>query len=210
RDLDRDGCVRERLPRTLGGVKSLALAGVCLAALLASGAADAARSPRSEKLAIAAADVDHARQGLIRLADLAVGWQAVPPVWSRGDGPQCPWQASSALTTTADETADFVTRGAHLESRVEELATHADALAVFRIDTKPGTAECLGKELQRALRPTGKLASARVVRGPTIGERTVRFRWTLRVGATVLDFVGVEFVRGRTVGSVVAYLVGQQ
>src|SRR5262249_58166174 len=107
-DLERDGCVRERLPGTLGGVKSLALAGVCLAVLLASGAADAARSPRSEKLAIAAADVDHARQGLLRLADLAVGWQAVPPVVSRGDVPQCPWQDYSALPTTADETAHLV------------------------------------------------------------------------------------------------------
>jgi hypothetical protein len=191
-------------------VKALALLALGLAALLVSGAAEAARSPRSEKLAISAADVDHARQGLIRLSDLATGWLATPPVVSRGDVPQCRWQDYSALTTTADETADFATRGAHLESRVEVLATHADALAVFRIDTRPGTATCLGKELERALRPDGTLLSATVVHGPTIGERTVRFRWSLKVGANVVDFAGIEFVRGRTVGSVVAYVVGQQ
>jgi hypothetical protein len=188
-----------------------ALAVLAAAALLAAPAAALAkRSPRSENLAIAAADVDHAKRALIQLSDLASGWQAAPTEVSRGDVPQCPWQDYSALTTTADQTADFAQRGAHLESRVEVLKSRADALGVFRIDTKPGTATCLGKVLKHALGPGTKLLTATVVPGSTIGERTVRFRWSLRVGQNVVNFVGVEFVRGRTVGSVVAYIVGQQ
>jgi hypothetical protein len=191
-------------------VKTIALALLGLAIALAAAAGAAAKqSPKSEKLALDAADVAHAKQGLIVLSDLASGWQSSPPVVSRGDVSQCPWQDYSALTTTADTTADFDRRGAHLESRVEVLRSHAQALTVFRIDTRPGTAECLGKVLRKALGPGATLVSARVVHGAAIGERTVRFRWVLRVGKNRVEFAGIEFVRGRTVGSLVAYIVGQ-
>src|SRR5262249_45060716 len=99
----------------------------------------------------------------------------------------------------------FGQRGAHLESRVEILESHADALAVFRIDTKRGTAKCLGERLRKALGASATLVAAQVVPGKTIGERTVRFRWALKIGQN-----GVEFGRGRTVGSLVAYIVGQK
>jgi hypothetical protein len=192
-------------------VKTVAVTVLGLAlALAGAAAADAKRSPKSEKLAVDAADVARAKRGLIVLGDLASGWRLSPAVVSRGDVSQCPWQDYSALTTTADTTSDFDRRGAHLESRVEMLKSHAQALAVFRIDTRPGTAECLGKVLRKALGPGTTLLSAKVVRGAAIGERTVRFRWVLRVGKNLVEFAGTEFVRDRTVASLVAYIVGQE
>jgi hypothetical protein len=189
-------------------VRKVVLVALVVGSLVAASTA-AARSPRSEKLKLAAADVAHARQGLIRLADLSAGWRSVRSAPSRGDVPQCPWQNYSALTTTADETADFSTRGAQLESRVEVLRTRGDALSVFRIDTKPGTAKCLGEELRKAFGAGAKLVAAKVVPGSRIADRTVRFRWTIGIGENRVEVVGIEFVRGRTIGSVVASVVGQ-
>ena len=78
-------------------VKRVALF-AALACLVAAAVADAARSPRLEKLAPTAADTKIAKAAVLRLADLGAGWKQERTSTS-GDAPPCKWDLSRFTLT---------------------------------------------------------------------------------------------------------------
>jgi hypothetical protein len=172
--------------------------------------AHAARDPPLEKLALRPADAALARKALVRVDDLASGWQGGPIDRPSGTPPDCPWQDYSAYTMTGRAGAVFAYPGAQLQSNVQVFATRAQALGDYAVDTRAGTAKCEGKRLAGAIGAGATLVSAREVPAPKVGDRATAYRWVIKVGANVIYVAAIEFVRGRSIAGVFAVNVGRE
>jgi hypothetical protein len=182
---------------------------VVLLCSLALAATAAARDPRLEKVALRASDGRLAQKGLVRLTDLASGWQGGPVSRDAGGSPDCPWQDYSAYTMTGRAISEFRQAGAQLMSSVQVFTSHAQALGDYGVDTRNGTAKCEGEQLRKAFGPNAKLVSAGEIRAPDVGERATAFRWVIKLGSNTIYLEAIEFVRGRAIGGMFAANVGR-
>jgi hypothetical protein len=176
-----------------------------------------ARSPRLEQLALRPLDMDLARTAVLRTGDLA-GWRRVRGT-ARDDGPpDCPGQDYSAFTITGQAESRFQRQGASVISRVEVYPSRRQARGDFAVDARPGTARCEGAAVragvaQQAKGLTVRLASARQLKGPQVGQRSISFRIVLDLKAKsavqklYVDLIG--FVRDRAAASVVLVAPGR-
>jgi hypothetical protein len=147
---------------------------------------------------------------LIGKSDLA----GIPPGWLHlsttpdNAAPACPWQDYANYTVTGRGEADFqptkVGHAAFVGSSVDILATPADAIGTFTIDTHPGTAACKAEALRKAFGTSLKTTSARRLAIAHLGDHAVRYAFTYeqpngtpkRIYVTI-----IEFVRGRGVAT---------
>ena len=182
-----------------------------IAALLVVGVVTSpagARSPKLERLALAPADMRAASDALLRNVDLvgvAPGWR---PLQTTPDNaaPICPWQDYSGYTLTGRGEADFqpvkVGRAGFIGSSVDILATSADALGKFAVDTRAGTATCEAEALRRAFGATLKTVVARQLSSPSIGEHAAAYEFVFEqpAGTPKRIYIHIiEFVRARAV-----------
>lgn len=189
-------------------MRRLALAAVCLLAL-AFVAGASARDPRAEKLLLNAADNRAARASLLTEADLQPVWQRV-----KGSGdetvPTCANYRPdfSRYTVTGKAEAEFKdTSGEMVISSSEVYASHAQAIADYRLGTKRQVASCLAQTFEK--QPTGdpsvhvKAVSAKQVAAPRLGERSARYKIVLRFtgpGGSVPAYLdAIVFQKGRTI-----------
>jgi hypothetical protein len=186
-----------------------------LAAGLVLAAAASARNPRLEQLALRAADMDLARSAVLRSGDLGSGWTtaAIKP-----DGtapPDCRGQDYSKFTITGQAQTKSTKSGASVISRVEVYRSRADAFGDFAVDARPGTAACEGAAIRKEWASSGlavRLLSARELRAPKLGQRSIAFRIVLgvrRAGKEIrvyIDLLG--FVRDRVAASVIVLAPG--
>jgi hypothetical protein len=189
-------------------MRRLALAAVFLLALAVVAAASA-RDPRAEKLRLNAADNRAARGSLVTAADLRAGWQRMK---SSGDDtvPSCPGYRPdfSKYTITGKAEAEFKSSaGALLTSSTEVYASHAQAIADYRLGTKPQVASCLAQTFEH--QPTGdptvhvKAVSAKRIAAPRLGERSARYKIVLRFtgpsGSIPAYLDAIVFQKGRSI-----------
>jgi hypothetical protein len=184
----------------------------CLAVALVVVGSAAARDPRLEKLALRPADMDAAKNGVLRTGDLGTGW-ATKVQNARDDSPpDCAFQDYSKYTITGEAQTRFDRQGASVVSRVEIYKSEADAAGDFGIDTTPKTAACEGRAIRdsfarQATGMTVRLASAKQLAAPKVGKRSVAFRIALelrqkaRTLKIYIDLIG--FVRDRATASIV-------
>ena len=185
---------------------------IVLALALVVAAPAAARNPRLEHLALRPADMEGARNAVLRASDLGTGWTGKVEDARDDSAPDCAFQDYSKFTITGQAQTRFSQRGASVVSRVEIYKSHADAAGDFGVDTRPRTAVCEGRAIRagfakQAPGMTVSLTSAKKVAAPKVGERSVAFRivLTLKQQARTLrlyiDLIG--FVRDRAAASVV-------
>ena len=184
---------------------------VCLLlALETTGTAVAARSPRLEHLALTPADNRLAAAAQVRKSDLA----GIPPGWlplstsPDNAAPVCSWQNYARYTLTGRAEADFQpTRVGHagfVGSSVDILATPADAIGKFTVDTHPGTAACEAEALRKAFGRSFKTTSARRLKLDNLGDHVVGYAFAYeqpngtpkRIYVTI-----IEFVQGRGIAT---------
>jgi len=184
----------------------------CLALALVVAAPAAARNPRLEHLALEPADMESARNAVLRASDLGKGWTATVENARDDSAPDCAFQDYSKFTITGEAQTRFSQSGASVVSRVEVYKSRADANGDFGVDTRPRTATCEGRAIRdgfakQAPGMTVTLTSAKQLASPIVGERSVAFRivLTLKQQARTLklyiDLIG--FVRDRAAASVV-------
>jgi hypothetical protein len=189
----------------------------CLALALVVAAPAAARNPRLEHLALRPADMESARNAVLRAADLGTGWAARVENARDDSAPDCAFQDYSKFTITGQAQTRFSQQGASVVSRVEVYKSHADAAGDFGVDTRPRTALCEGRAIRagfakQAPGMTVTLASATKLASPKVGERSVAFRIVLTVKQQArtlklyIDLIG--FVRDRAAASVVVVAPG--
>ena len=185
-------------------------AAVAGAALVICGVSAASRSPRLERLALNAADMQTARAALLRASDLA----GVPPGWRPlettpdDSAPPCPWQDYSRLTLSGRAQAGFqaakVGASGYVGSTIDIYASRAQAQAKFEIDTHAGTVSCEAEALRKAFGSTLTTVAARQVAIRGVGERGTSFQFvysqTKEPRRIFVDVI--ELVRGRGVATV--------
>jgi hypothetical protein len=180
-------------------------------------AAASARNPRLEHLALRPADMDVARNAILRTGDLGSGWTQRPAHPNPNAPPDCAFQDYSAFTITGRAQARFARDGALVVSRVEVYPTHGQVLGDFAVDARPRTAACEGEAVREQFaQQTGggevHLLSARQRAAPKVGQRATSMRIVLRLGSGAgslklwVDLIG--FVRDRAVASVVVVSPG--
>lgn len=176
----------------------------------------AARNPRLEHLALRPVDMDLARGAVLRAGDLD-GWRQIPGKAQDDAAPDCPGQDYSAFTITGQAQSHFRRGGASALSRVEVYRSPRQARGDFAVDARPGTARCEGAAIRAQVAKqvkglTVRLASARQLRGPKVGQRSLAFRIVLDLKAKqaaqklYVDLIG--FVRDRALASVVLVAPG--
>jgi hypothetical protein len=186
-------------------------------AALALTATASARNPRLEQLALEKADMQLAKNALLRAGDLGSGWTTQPSKPAADSPPDCPGQNYSKFTITGQAQTQFTKLGASVLSRVEIYKSRADARGDFAVDTKPGTAACEGAAVRRqvAKQATGtqvSLVSAKQLPRPKVGQRSLAFEIVLNLRSggknarAYIDLVG--FVRDRAAASVVIFAPG--
>jgi hypothetical protein len=184
----------------------------CLAVALVVAAPAAARNPRLEHLALKPADMESARNAVLRAADLGSGWTGTVENARDDSAPDCAFQDYSKFTITGQAQTRFSQQGASVVSRVEVYKSRADAAGDFGVDTTPRTALCEGRAIRdgfakQAPGMTVTLTSAKKVAAPKVGERSVSFRIVLTIRQQArslklyIDLIG--FVRDRAAASVV-------
>lgn len=161
---------------------SCLLAVAVLLALVASGAALAARGDPEKR--INAADQARAKSMLLRKSDLAAGFRSTPASGSDEDF-YCEALDESDLTLTGDaESPDFQARNPLLTGGVAVVSSfgqtyesRADADASWRRGTSTAGLNCLREGFRREIRGSGdRLISFGRVAFPRLAERTVAFR----------------------------------
>jgi len=163
----------------------------------------AARSPRLEHLALTPADNRLAAGAQVRISDLA----GIPPGWlplstiPDNTAPACPWQNYARYTLTGRAEADFqptkVGHAGFVGSSVDILATPADAIGRFTVDTHPGTAACEAEALRKALGKSLKTISAQQLKLDNLGDHAVGYAFAYeqpkgtpkRIYITIIEFV---------------------
>jgi hypothetical protein len=194
-------------------------AALVLVTLAAVGSTLAARDPRAEKQRLTPRDMTLARSELLVRSDLAPGWRRTPSSPDDDEPTRCPgWNPDfSAFTITGKAKADFEhgQAGASILSTAEVYATRSQAVGDFRTGAKPGLVRCLRVLLDRGFRRGGvdaNIVSARMTRGPRIGERSVTYRVVARIragGASAPAFFDVHFFqRGRSIAGLLVTGVG--
>jgi hypothetical protein len=191
-----------------------------LAALLVAlslTAAASARDPRLEQLKLRPVDMDLAANAILRPADIG-NWARIPGKSGDDAAPDCPGQDYSAFTITGQAQSHFQKQGASVLSRVEVYPSSKQVLGDFAVDARPGTAACEGRVLRREVAKEAKglavtLASAKQIRGPKVGQRSIAFKIVLRLegpsGTLKLYIDLIGFVRDRAAASVVLIAPGQ-
>jgi hypothetical protein len=186
-------------------------------AALALTATASARNPRLEQLALEKADMQLAKNALLRAADLGSGWTTQPSKAADESPPDCPGQNYAKFTITGQAQTQFTKLGASVLSRVEIYKSRADARGDFAVDTKPGTASCEGAAVRKqiAKEATGvavTLISAKQLPGPKVGQRAIAFEIVLnmrRAGKDLRVYVDlIGFLRDRAAASVVIVAPG--
>jgi hypothetical protein len=143
-----------------------------------------ARNPRLERLALRPADGAFARGAVLRSADLGSGWKTTTVRPDDTAAPDCPWQDYSRFTITGQAQTRSSRSGASVTSRVEVYRSRRDALGDLAVDAKHRTAACEGAALRRSWSASGvptRLLSARRLRAPGVGQKSLAFRIVLGV-----------------------------
>jgi len=179
-----------------------------LLALTLVGAA-LARDPRAEQVRLKPADVALANRIALKTADLGAGWskQAIPA--GEDSGMKCPEVDPdfSKFTITGKARSAFVEQTTtQVLSSIEVYESRSDAVGDFRLGAKPQLAKCLRREIERELSRTGlpmRVASARVVPAPRVGENRIAFRVVAKIEtpaarASIYADV-IAFQRGRSI-----------
>lgn len=169
------------------------------------------RSPRLEKLVINPADSSRAAREGLRPGDLPSGWTGGRASTANDLPPDCAWQDYSAYTITGQAEDDFrhgpitglLTGSAEVLSGVQIFATPAQAAGDLAVDKRPGTAECEGKTAG-SIGTAATVLFARRLAGPSVGSDRVAYLIAVRVGANVIYVSLLEFVRGRSLGTLIA------
>jgi hypothetical protein len=176
-----------------------------------------ARNPRLEQLALRPLDMELARSAVLHAGDLA-GWRPVPGLLQDDGPPDCPGRDFSAFTITGQAESHFQRQNASVLSRVEVYPSRKQVRGDFAVDARPGTARCEGAAVRaevakQAKGLTVRLASARQLKGPKVGQRSIAFRIVLELRAEsavqklYVDLVA--FVRDRAAASVVLVAPGR-
>ena len=184
-----------------------------LVALVAAATAVSAAlgaNPRAEKERLNTADMALARRAALSLDDLDPAWRRIA-IPATDETFTCPGfnPDFSAFTITGKARSAFSrgTAGSIL-SAVDVLATRSQAVADFRLGTKPALARCLRYATEQGFANAGPGVSARVVSSsvvpaPRVGERRVGVRLVARFaagGRTLPLYVDVLVVqRGRSI-----------
>jgi hypothetical protein len=192
--------MRRRTLAAVTVVVTLVLSGIALAAT---------RDPHSERLRLRATDVARAKQAVLQPKDLASGWKGGAIRSTDGDS-KCPgWDPDfSAYTITGRANSHFTRYGADVFAHVEVYPTRAQASGDFRLGARPPVAHCLAAAIVSGLRAgvgsgvTVKLATARTVSPPRLGERAFSTRIvaiasgtrTIKVYSDVLAFQQGRFI----------------
>ena len=192
-------------------MRALPVALAVTAAVVLAGVASAARDPRLEQLALRPADMSLARSAIIRAGDLGAGWRPRTTPAEDASPPDCKGTDYSPFTITGQAQTQFDHAGGSVLSRVEIYRSHRHALGDFAVDDRPGSAACEGNALRRdiarsARGVTVKLLSAKRLKRPAVGQRSLAYRFVVGISGTrtnvklYVDLVG--FVRDRAIGSV--------
>jgi hypothetical protein len=178
-----------------------------LLALALVGAAFA-RDPRAEQVRLKPADVALAKRIAVNTADLGAGWRKQPVPSGENSKMKCPEVDPdfSRFTITGKASRAFVQgTSAQAISSVEVYESHSDAVGDFRLGAKPQLAKCLRREIERELSTSGlpmRVASARVVPAPRVGENRIAYRIVAVVdtGAAKANVYAdvIAFQRGRS------------
>jgi hypothetical protein len=177
----------------------------------------AARNPRLEQLALRSVDMDLARSAVLRPGDLD-GWSRLPSKAQDDAPPDCRGQDYSAFTITGQAESHFQKAGASVLSRVEVYPSRRQVRGDFGVDARPGTAACEGAAIRAEVARQSKgvtvrLTSARQLKGPKVGQRSLSIRIVLELqkGSQKLnlyvDLIG--FVRDRSAASVLVVSPGR-
>ena len=176
-------------------MRARAVVAAVLACLVAATVADAARSPRLERLALRAGDTTLARNAMLRRADLPAGWSQATGADSE-DAPPCNWNLSR-FTITGRSGATFTRSGQAIYAEVDVFPTAAQAQGDYGIQVDPKSLACEGEYLRTSFGSATKLVSARVLASPGLGDRSAARRWTFDANGTTVTVDLLALVRGR-------------
>jgi hypothetical protein len=148
-----------------------------------------------------------AKRVTLRAADVGRGWTQTTPQKPTSELPSCPGvdMDFSRFTITGTARSAFRLRGATVESQVEVFKSRADAAGDFRKGTSAPVLRCLGRWLRDEAEkgvPGVRIASARLLSRPRLGDRGVRYRVVMdfptQAGKVRLFVDLLGFRRGRT------------
>ncbi len=184
-------------------------------ALIGAAAAVGAEDPRKEQERLTPADMALAKSMLLRRGDLGTGWKRGRVTPDDDESFSCPGfnPDFSAFTITGKGEAIFDhASGASVATFSEVYESKRQAIGDFRTGAKPAFARCLRKLLEEEAKKSSdkqttlRVASARMVAAPRLGERSVAYRVVLNVSARgqvvpiYLDLLA--FQKARSIGLV--------
>jgi hypothetical protein len=175
---------------------------VVLAALVAAAGA-AARDPRQPQQRHTAADTKLAKSIALRKSDLPAGWKAAPV---SKPAPPCsvePDESKLVQTAQVDPTFVWTDGVTTVGSEVDIFRTTAQARQDWRLSTLALMRACLLETVRKAVGKQGtvKVASAKALAPPKLGERSLDYRVTFVLNGSAARALVAEIVAvnvGRT------------